>query len=126
MELYLLFAIFLFIVAIRLFFWAIPIPLWVSALTNGVEISLFTIIIMRFKRVPPKLIVKQLISAKKAGLTLQIDALEAHYLAGGNVAAVVRALIVADKESIDLSFERAAAIDLTGKDVLETVKNTHG
>ena len=77
---------------------------------------------MRLRRVPPSLIITQLISATKAGLNLGSDALEAHFLAGGNVAAVVKALIAADKASIDLSFERAAAIDLAGRNVLDAVK----
>jgi len=77
---------------------------------------------MRLRRVPPPLIVNQLVAATKAGLTVNTNSLEAHYLAGGNVPAVVKALIAADKASIELSFERAAAIDLAGRDVLEAVK----
>ena len=105
-----------------LFVWAIPITLWISALAARVHVSLFTLVGMRLRRVPPTLIIMHLISATKAGLTLNSDALEAHYLAGGHVGAVVGALIAADKASIDLSFERAAAIDLAGRNVLEAVK----
>lgn len=68
------------------------------------------------------MIVTARISAVKAGLSVSVDELEAHYLAGGDVARVVNALISADKANIPLPFKRAAAIDLAGRDVLETVK----
>jgi len=116
------FMLFVVTVVLWLFFWAIPVPLWISALAANVKIGLFSLVGMRLRRVPPALIVRQLISATKAGLKLKVDALEAHYLAGGNVAHVVNALIAADKASIDLSFERAAAIDLAGRNVLEAVR----
>jgi len=117
-----IFMLFVVIVLLWLFFWAIPVPLWISALAANVKIGLFSLVGMRLRRVPPALIVRQLISATKAGLKLKGDALEAHYLAGGNVAHVVNALIAADKAAIDLSFERAAAIDLAGRNVLEAVR----
>ena len=120
--LFLIFGIFLVLVLVWLFLWAIPVALWISALAARVKVGLLTLVGMRLRRVPPPLIVNQLIAATKAGLTLNIDSLEAHYLAGGNVAAVVHALIAADKASIELSFERAAAIDLAGRDVLEAVR----
>jgi len=107
---------------IWLFFWAIPVPLWISAVAANAHVSLFSLVGMRLRRVPPPLIVTQLISATKAGLSVSTDALEAHYLAGGNVAAVVNALIAADKAAIPLTFERSAAIDLAGRNVLEAVK----
>ncbi len=119
---FMIIAIFLFIVFLWLFFWAIPVPLWISAVAARVKISLFSLVGMRLRRVPPPLIVNQLIAATKAGLTVNSNALEAHYLAGGNVPAVIGALIAADKASIELSFERGAAIDLAGRDVLEAVK----
>jgi len=118
----LIFSIFFLLVLIWLFLWAVPVPLWISAIAARVKISLFSLVGMRLRRVPPPMIVNQLIAATKAGLTLNSDALEAHFLAGGNVAAVVHALIAADKASIELSFERAAAIDLAGRNVLEAVK----
>ncbi|MBN1294766.1 MAG: flotillin-like protein FloA [Candidatus Latescibacteria bacterium] len=122
MDIIVVFSVFLVLVAVWLFFWAVPVPLWISAVAARVNISLFSLIGMRLRRVPPSLIIRQLISATKAGLTLNTDALEAHYLAGGNVSEVVTALIAADKASIDLSFERAAAIDLAGRKVLDAVK----
>ena len=122
MEIFIVFAVFIVLVFAWLFFWAIPVPLWISAIAAKVSISLFTLVGMRLRRVPPSLIVNQLIAVTKAGLTVKSDALEAHFLAGGNVAAVVKALIAADKAAIDLTFERAAAIDLAGRNVLDAVK----
>jgi uncharacterized protein YqfA (UPF0365 family) len=122
MEVIMVAGLFLVLVFFWLFFWAIPVPLWISAVAARVKISLFSLVGMRLRRVPPPLIVNQLISATKAGLTMSSDALEAHFLAGGNVAVLTRALIAADKASIDLTFERAAAIDLAGRDVLDAVK----
>ena len=116
------FGIFFLLVITWLFLWAIPVGLWISAVAARVSISLISLIGMRLRRVPPALIVNQLISATKAGLKLNTDALEAHYLAGGNVASVVNALIAADKAAIELTFERAAAIDLAGRNVLEAVR----
>ena len=110
------------VVVVWLFLWAVPVPLWISAIAAKADISLFTLVGMRLRRVPPPLIVRQLIAATKAGLKVGSDSLEAHYLAGGNVDKVVTALIAADKASIELTFERAAAIDLAGRNVLEAVK----
>lgn len=110
------------LVVVWLFFWAVPVPLWISAVAANARVSLFSLVGMRLRRVPPPLIVSQLIAATKAGLTVSSDALEAHYLAGGNVTAVVTALIAADKASIPLTFERSCAIDLAGRNVLEAVK----
>jgi len=100
----------------------IPIGLWISALAAGVKIGIMTLIGMRFRRVPPAKIVSPLIKADKAGLTVSVNQLEAHYLAGGNVDRVVDALIAAERADINLPFERAAAIDLAGRDVLEAVQ----
>lgn len=122
MEIIMVFAVILIFVVFWLFFWAIPVPLWISAVAAQSKVSLFSLVGMRLRRVPPALIVTQLIAATKAGLTVNTNALEAHYLAGGNVSDLIHALIAADKASIGLSFERAAAIDLAGRDVLEAVK----
>ena len=103
------------------FFWIIPVRLWISALAAGVRISILSLIGMRLRKVKPEIIVPTLIMAHKAGLPLKMDALEAHYLAGGDVFKVVRSLIAADKANIDLSFEKACAIDLAGREVLEAV-----
>ena len=108
--------------AFVVFFYFIPIGLWISALFSGVRVSLFTLVGMRLRKVNPHEVIRPLISATKAGLPLEVDKLEAHYLAGGNVSQVTNALISADKADIELSFQRATAIDLAGRDVLEAVK----
>lgn len=100
----------------------IPIGLWISALAAGVRIGIFTLVGMRFRRVPPSLIVNNLIKSDKAGINVRTNQLEAHYLAGGNVDRVVNALIAAERANIPLPFERAAAIDLAGRNVLEAVQ----
>ena len=110
------------IIFVALFFFFIPIGLWISAIAAGVKISFFDLIGMRLRRVAPSLIVGPMIKSHKAGLKLESNKLEAHYLAGGNVDRVVDALIAAQRAEIDLSFERTAAIDLAGRDVLEAVR----
>ncbi|MGF2617135.1 UPF0365 family protein [Rossellomorea vietnamensis] len=100
----------------------VPVMLWISAIAAGVRISIFTLVGMRLRRVIPSRIINPLIKAHKAGLTVTINQLESHYLAGGNVDRVVNALIAAHRANIELSFERAAAIDLAGRDVLEAVQ----
>jgi len=100
----------------------VPIPLWIAAWASGAPVGLSTLIGMRFRRVPPAVVVTARISAVKAGLDISSNDLEAHYLAGGNVTRVVNALISADKANIEMPFKRAAAIDLAGRDVLEAVK----
>lgn len=105
-----------------LFFYFIPIGLWISATAAGVKVGFFNLIGMRLRRVVPSSIVGPMIKSHKAGKGLSSDQLEAHYLAGGNVDRVVDALIAAQRAEIDLTFERAAAIDLAGRDVLEAVK----
>ncbi len=110
------------IIFIGLFFYFIPVALWISAVAAGVRIRFIDLIGMRLRRVVPSLIVSPMIKSHKAGLALGSNKLEAHYLAGGNVDRVVDALIAAQRAEIDLSFERAAAIDLAGRDVLEAVQ----
>lgn len=100
----------------------IPIGIWFSALVSGVRISLLQLFLMRFRKVPPGVIVRALIEGTKAGISLNRDALEAHYLAGGHVANVVHALVSASKANIELTFNMATAIDLAGRDVFEAVQ----
>ena len=100
----------------------IPIGLWIAAISAGVQVSLISLVAMRLRRVPPAKIINPLIKAEKAGLDVVQNQLEAHFLAGGNVDRVVDALIAADKARIELPFDRAAAIDLAGRDVLDAVK----
>ncbi len=103
-------------------FAVIPIGLWISAIAAGVRVSLISLVAMRLRRVPPNKIILPLIKADKAGIDVEQNQLEAHYLAGGNVDRVVDALIAADKARIELPFDRSAAIDLAGRDVLDAVR----
>ncbi len=111
------------LIALWLIFYLIPIGLWFSALISGVRISLLQLILMRWRKVPPNVIVRSMIEAHKAGLAnIKRDDLEAHYLAGGHVEKVIHALVSANKANIDLPFQMATAIDLAGRDVFEAVK----
>jgi len=110
------------VVLLFLFTYMIPVRLWVAAWAAGARVSILTLIGMRLRRVPPSVIVNSLIMSQKAGLDIKINDLEAHYLAGGNVYQVVKALIAADKANLNLNFARAAAIDLAGRDVLDAVQ----
>lgn len=113
--------IFLFVLAMILFRF---IGLWIKAWMSDAGVSIFSLVGMRLRGVRPALIVDARIRIIKAGLTLSTNDLEAHFLAGGDVINVVNALIAADKAKIDLPFERAAAIDLAGRDVLEAVRTS--
>lgn len=100
----------------------IPIGLWFSALVSGVRMNLLQLVLMRWRKVPPTTIVSAMIEGTKAGLTLNANELEAHFLAGGHVANVVHALVSARKANIALDFNMATAIDLAGRDVFEAVQ----
>jgi len=110
------------VVLLSVIAWAIPVRLWIEAISAGVRVGIGYLVGMRLRKVSPPAVVRPLIWANKAGLDLQINDLEAHYLAGGSVDRVVRAMISADKANIDLTFRQAAAIDLAGRDVLEAVQ----
>lgn len=110
------------IIVLSILFTFIPVALWISAWAAGVRVSIFTLIGMRLRRVVPARIVEPQIKATKAGLNIATNQLESHYLAGGNVDRVVNALIAAERANIALGFERAAAIDLAGRDVLQAVQ----
>lgn len=110
------------IVLLIVFFYLVPVNLWFQCVLNGVRISLIQLIFMRWRKVPPAIIVNAMINSKKAGLNLSSDLLEAHYLAGGHVRSVVNALISADKANIALDFNTATAIDLAGRDVFDAVQ----
>ncbi len=117
------FTLLVLVVAVLAFvLYLIPVRLWIAAWASGAYVGLFSLIGMRFRRVPPGTVVTARISAVKAGLDVPINDLEAHYLAGGNVVNVVIAMISADKANITMPFKRAAAIDLAGRDVLAAVK----
>lgn len=111
------------IIGLWIILYFIPIGLWFTALLSGVRISLLQLILMRWRKVPPTVIVRSMIEAHKAGLgEIKRDALEAHYLAGGHVEQVVHALVSANKANIDLPYNMATAIDLAGRDVLDAVQ----
>ena len=98
--------------------------LYIQALASGANVALLQLIGMTFRRVNARIIVDSRIMAKKAGLDYDTPQLEAHYLARGNVPNVIRALIAADKAKIELGFDRACAIDLAGRDVLDAVRTS--
>ena len=110
------------LIAIWLIFYFIPVGLWFSALVSGAHISLLQLVLMRWRKVPPSVIVSSMIEGTKAGLKLNANTLEAHYLAGGNVRNVVHALVSAQKAGIMLTFQMATGIDLAGRDVFEAVQ----
>ncbi len=120
LSLVIIIAIVLFLIV---FLYFVPIGLFITAYFSGVKVKIFRDLVgMRLRKVPPVVIVRSMITATKAGLTIDQQNLEAHYLAGGNVIKVINALVSADKANINLTFERATAIDLAGRDVLEAVK----
>ena len=110
------------LIVLILFFRFVPLGLWISARASGVRLRIISLITMRFRRVTPSKIVLPMIKATKAGLDLNMDELEAHFLAGGSVDRVVDALIAAQSAQIPLEFEQSRAIDLAGRNVLEAVK----
>jgi uncharacterized protein YqfA (UPF0365 family) len=112
------------VVLVVLFWIGQYLSLWFQALLSGARVRLIDLIMMRFRKVRPQEIVFNRISAKKAGLDLTTDYLESHYLAGGRVTNVVRAMIAADKAKIELPWDRATAIDLAGRDILDAVRTS--
>ena len=110
------------IIGLWIIFYFIPVGLWFSAIISGVRISLLQLVLMRWRKVPPTVIVRALIEGTKAGLILSRNDLEAHYLAGGHVEKVTHALVSASKANIELTFKMATAIDLAGRDVFEAVQ----
>ena len=109
-------------VAIFIFFYFIPINLWITAVFSGVRISIIDLILMRIRKVPPSLVVNALINSTKAGLQVSSNEVQTHYLAGGNVNTVIRAMISADKANIQLDWRAATAIDLAGREVFQAVQ----
>ena len=109
-------------VAIFIFFYFIPINLWITAVFSGVRISIIDLILMRIRKVPPSLVVNALINSTKAGLQVSSNEVQTHYLAGGNVNTVIRAMISADKANILLDWRAATAIDLAGREVFQAVQ----
>jgi len=112
-------AVLLFIV---LFLRFVPLTLWISAISSGAKVSIGALIGMRLRKVSPVHIVRPLIKCTKANVPIPVGQLEAHYLAGGRVDAVINALIAAHRANIELPFDKATAIDLAGRDVFEAVR----
>ena len=110
------------IIFLFVFLYFVPINLWITAIFSGVRVGLFELVFMRIRKVPPSIIVASMITATKAGLQVTTTELETHYLAGGHVPNVIKALISADKANINLSFKQATAIDLAGREVFEAVQ----
>jgi len=110
------------VLALIFFFSFFPVGLWIEAIASGVHVSLFSMFGMRLRRINPSKIVRALIKAQKAGIKIDRNKLEAHFLAGGNVDRVINALISAQSAEIPLEFEKSLAIDLAGRNVEEAVK----
>lgn len=110
------------IILLSVLFYFIPVGLWFSAIISGVKISLMQLVLMRWRKVPPSVIVTSMIEGTKAGLHLDANELESHYLAGGNVPNVIHALVSAQKANISLDFKMATAIDIAGRNVFEAVQ----
>jgi len=110
------------IILLFVFLYFVPVNLWITAQFSGVRVGLLELVFMRIRKVPPRIIVDSMITATKAGLDLTTTELETHYLAGGNVPSVIKALISADKANISLGFKQATAIDLAGREVFEAVQ----
>ena len=104
------------------FLYFVPVNLWITAQFSGVRVGLLELVFMRIRKVPPRIVVDSMITATKAGLEVSTTELETHYLAGGNVPSVIKALISADKANINLEFKQATAIDLAGREVFEAVQ----
>lgn len=110
------------VLVLAIFFSVIPVRLWISAVASGVRIGILSLVGMRLRRVKPSDVVRPMIKATKAGLTMSINQLESHLLSGGDVDHVVDALIAAHRAKLQLTYEQAAAIDLAGRDVLDAVR----
>lgn len=96
---------------------------WIKALHSNVEVSYFRLLGMRLRRVPIQTIIEASVLGRSEGNPIELDLLEAHYLAGGNVLRTVQAVIAANKANVKLDFKEAAALDLAGDDMLEVAKN---
>jgi uncharacterized protein YqfA (UPF0365 family) len=110
------------LIFILLFLYFVPVNLWITAVFSNVRISIMNLILMRLRKVPPSIVVNAMITSTKAGLNVTTNEIETHYLAGGNVNNVIKALISADKANIPLTFKMATAIDLAGRDVADAVQ----
>ncbi|MBQ7519930.1 MAG: flotillin-like FloA family protein, partial [Clostridia bacterium] len=118
----LLVVIFVVLLLVLVFLRYVPIGLWIRAMSSGVKIKISTLVGMRLRRISPHRLVDALIMVRKAGLDISVDQLEKHFLAGGNIERVAKAMISAQQANIDMTFEEACAVDLAGRDVLQAVQ----
>ncbi len=116
--------VFAVIVGLSLFLYYFPLGMWIRTIAAGVPLSIMSLIRMRLIGIQPAVIVNNLVRARKAGLDLTVDQMQSHYLAGGNVENVVLAMIAAQRAQIPLEWQRAAAIDLAGRNVLEALQTS--
>ena len=117
----------IFFIAVILFFsflYYFPIGLWIRTVAAGVPLGIFTLVRMRLIGIPPGIVVTNYVRGRKAGLNLTVDQLQSHYLAGGNVENVTLAMIAAQRAQIPLEWQRAAAIDLAGRNVVEALQTS--
>jgi len=117
-------AIVVILLIITFFFLLNAFKLWLQSIFSNAPVSLITIVLMPLRKINPSLIVNTYIFGKKAGLSVTVPELETHYLAQGNVARVIQALVSADKANIDLDFKKATAIDLAGRDILDAINTS--
>ncbi|TCV13666.1 uncharacterized protein YqfA (UPF0365 family) [Sphingobacterium alimentarium] len=110
------------VIALSVLLYLLPVNLWFTAQLSNVRISLLNLVLMRLRKVSPSLVTNAMITSTKAGLRITTNDIETHYLAGGNVNKVIKALISADKANIPLDFKLATAIDLAGRDVFDAVQ----
>lgn len=110
------------IVAFFVLLYLLPVNLWFTAQLSGVRVNLLNLLLMRLRKVSPALVTNAMITSTKAGLNITSNEIETHFLAGGNVNNVIKALISADKANIPLDFKLATAIDLAGRDVFDAVQ----
>ncbi len=118
----LLVIIFVVLLLVLVFLRYVPIGLWIRAMSSGVKIKISALVGMRLRRISPHRLVDALIMVRKAGLDISVDQLEKHFLAGGNIERVAKAMISAQQANIDMTFEEACAVDLAGRDVLQAVQ----
>ena len=117
----------IFFVALILFFaflYYFPIGLWIRTIAAGVPLGIVSLVRMRLIGIPPGVIVTNFVRARKAGLNIELNQMQSHYLAGGNVENVTLAMIAAQRAQLPLEWQRAAAIDLAGRSVLEAVQTS--
>ena len=114
----------LLLIGLIIFLIVVPMKVWFRALISGAHISMSKLVGMKLRKINISLIVETYISARKAGLDLDVEELETHYMAGGDVVKVINALISAHSAKITLSIDTAKAIDLAGRDVLNAVKDS--